>query len=101
MLEYGASKERSVRALHTLLPHHSIVSHPVPKLANLLLIVVRRQSTRRPQRNRHRRSSTRLHDARNRRSKQHHAVAERELSTVVLVLLNAVACRHISKREEM
>lgn len=82
----------------TLLPKTSpitptrIASNPISKLAHLLLIIIRRQRARCTQRNRHGRSASRLQNPRHRRTQQQHAISQRELSAVLAVLLDEVAC---------
>ena len=82
---FVTSKPDSQRQTHHL--------DPVPKLAHLLLIIPSRQSASRSQCNRHWRTSTRLDNSRDCRTHEQNTVAQGKLSAVILVLLDAVACR--------
>lgn len=65
--------------------------HAIPELPNFLLIVVGRECTSRTKCDGHRRSATRLHDARNCRTEKRDTVSQCKFSAIVLVLLNTIA----------
>lgn len=65
--------------------------HAVRELAVLLLVVVRRETARGKQAQRHRRAGTSLDDAGDGRGGEEDAAAQRELGAVVLVVLEEVA----------
>jgi hypothetical protein len=75
------------------------VSYSISELANLLLIVPCRKGACRSQRDRDGRASPCLHDARHRRAHEQKAVSQCELSAIVLVLLDAVACNVAEPRK--
>lgn len=66
-------------------------SHAECELAILLLVVVRRQTARGEQAQRHRRAGTSLDDAGNGRGGEEDAAAQSELGAVVLVVLEEIA----------
>jgi hypothetical protein len=71
--------------------HRRCTLHTIPKLPDLLLIIVRCKRTRRTERNWHRRPSSRLYDSGNGRSEKRDTVSEREFSAIVLVFFDTVA----------
>jgi hypothetical protein len=68
------------------------LSYTIPKLAELLLVVIRRKSTNSTENKRHGSSTSSLDDPRHSGAGQQDTVCESKLGTVVLVVLEKIAC---------
>lgn len=71
-------------------------SNTKSEFSNFLLVVESRETAQSTEGERHRRSTTSLDNARHSRTEKRDTVAECQLSTIVLVLLDQVSCHNIS-----
>jgi hypothetical protein len=79
-------------AIPPLIHQLSAFLYTVAKLAELLLIVIRRKSAHGTKKKRHRSSTTSLDDSRYSRAGKEDTVGESKLRSVVLVVLEEIAC---------